>query len=351
MTSFDTLQSISSRLNELTILLSTSKLSKEELVEFETLSRKLYERALILNYKAKEERVYGKTSDKVANPILPFSNEEDEVKSTENVTPIAENYMEAIVEQHEIVEEEEEDEFQEEMLQENEEIIEEDSDSYEETTPEKVVVEDDGRVQFDFSGGFDTAKVEEKPEPGLVAENQDFIKEESTNEMVEEIEVEEPKVEERKVVTPEPSIQKGEPIEEKIHEYISQESIAQEEPVIQEKASPSLDEMLHGNDKKTASFYARFSKANKEAVGDRLGTSKIHTLKGAIGLNDRMLFINELFNGDSACFNEAIDNLDQLENNEVALRKLSEIAAREGWNNDDASVDEFAHLITRRYVE
>lgn len=345
MTSFDTLQSISSRLNELTIQLSTSKLTKEELVEFETLSRKLYERAVVLNYKAKEESVYGKSSDKVANPILPFSNEEDEVEPSENDTPIAENYMEAIVEQHEIVEEEEE------IIEVHKLDETKDSDRYEEPIPEKTGLEDDGRVQFDFSGGFDTAKVEEKPEPGLVAENQDFIKEESTNEMVEEIEVEEPKVEERKVVTPEPSIQKEEPIEEKIHEYISQESIAQEEPVIQEKASPSLDEKLQINDDKTASFYARFSKAYKAAVGDRLGTSKIHTLKGAIGLNDRMLFINELFHGDSARFNVAIDNLDQLENNEVALRKLSEIAAREGWNNEDASVDEFAHLITRRYVE
>lgn len=59
MTSFDTLQSISSRLKELSNQLTSSKLSKEELEEFETLSRKLYERAIILNYKAKEASVYG----------------------------------------------------------------------------------------------------------------------------------------------------------------------------------------------------------------------------------------------------------------------------------------------------
>src|SRR5690554_7520890 len=64
MTSFDTLQSISSRLKELSNQLSTSKLSKDELEEFETLSRKLYERAIILNYKAKEARVYGEENQK-----------------------------------------------------------------------------------------------------------------------------------------------------------------------------------------------------------------------------------------------------------------------------------------------
>ena len=342
MTSFDTLQSISSRLNELTSQLSTSKLSKEELVEFETLSRKLYERAVILNYKAKEESVYGKSTDKVANPILPFLNKEEEVEPIETKQPIAENYMEAIVEQHEIVEEEEE------IIEEykSEEV---DSDIHEESTPEKAVVKDDGRVQFDFSGGFDTAKVAEKSahESETVAENPNNKKEESINEIVEDIQEEEPKVEVKKAEISEPITEKEAPKEEKINESIAQK----EETLIQEKPSTSLNEVLQGGDDKTASFYARFSKANKEARGDRLGTSKISSLKGAIGLNDRLQFINELFDGDSNLYNDTIDQLDRLESNEASLKKLSEIAAHNNWNKEDSSVDEFGHFITRRYVD
>lgn len=332
MNSFDTLQSISSRLSELTNQLSTSKLSKEELEEFEALSRKIYERAVILNYKAKEEEVYGKISDKKVNPVLPFSNDKEEVEIEEDKKPLSENYLEAIVNEHEIVEEEED--FQEEIQEEAEEEL---LDNSEEETSEKVIVVEDGRVQFDFSGGFETPKTKEKAV--IISDLINEEDEESVEKVVTEIET-----------------TQAELINEVSAKEEDEKPIAQEEKTIVSHApKPSLNEVLQSKENvandKTTSFYERFSKAYKAAVGDRLGTSKINSLKGAIGLNDRMLFINELFNGDSGSFNEAIDNLDQLENNEVALRKLSEIAAKENWNNEDASVDEFAHLITRRYVD
>src|SRR5690606_35221064 len=42
-------------------------------------------------------------------------------------------------------------------------------------------------------------------------------------------------------------------------------------------------------------FNQHFMKAVKMARTDKLANSKINTLKGAFGLNDRLLFINELF--------------------------------------------------------
>lgn len=316
MTSFDTLQSLNLRLTELTDQLSSSKLSKEELAEFETLSRKLYERAVILNYKSKEESVYGKTTDKKANPVLPFSTESNKQLEVEPVKPIAENDMEAIVEEHNSDIEEEYEAEQEIALETMDE---------EEIVNEEEVIADTEEVRFDFSGGFDTPEIEEKPKPE--------INPQKTEESI--------KVESK--------------IEPEIKKEFVQESIAQkEERMVDHDPRPSLDEVLENKDTaedKTASYYERFSKAYKAAAGDRLGTSKINSLKGAIGLNDRMLFINELFNGDVNSFNEVINKLDQLENNEVALRQLSEIAANENWNKEDSSVDAFAHLITRRYVD
>ncbi|PWH85227.1 hypothetical protein [Brumimicrobium oceani] len=331
MNSFDTLQSISSRLSELSNQLSTSKLSKEELEEFETLSRKLYERAVILAYKAKEENVYGKSTEKVVNPVLPFSNDKEGFTRNETPEVVAESQDEPILKQHEIAEEQKAD-WSEEMAGESAQIEEPETDQKTETGNQ--VTEDDGRVQFDFSGGFDTAKVEEKTAPEVDSAVEESKKVEATTEH------------------PESTVENGESIEEQKEEHIPQPSIKEEETVaISEESKPSLNEVLKETNAEVASFYARFSKANKEARGDKLGTSKIHSLKGAIGLNDRMLFINELFAGDASNFNETIEELDQLESNEVALNKLSEIAAKENWNKEDASVDEFAHLITRRYVD
>src|SRR5690554_8099432 len=62
MNSFDNIQALANRLKELSSLLSSSKINETELQEFEDIARTLYERGLILNYKAKEEKVYQKKS-------------------------------------------------------------------------------------------------------------------------------------------------------------------------------------------------------------------------------------------------------------------------------------------------
>lgn len=325
MTSFDTLQSISSRLNELTVQLSTSKLSKEELVEFEMLSRKLYERAVILNYKAKEERVYGKSTDKFINPILPFSNKQDELEKAEIDNIVAENNLEAIDEEHNI------------DITQDVEIETKDSDQiddhYKEVETETSA--EGERVQFDFSGGFETPSSEEKS----IKKNEIHI-------------IEELAISDEKEDAKQDGISNTEESSSESLNNRKEESIAQrEETVVHEKSSDSLSDTFKEDNAKTASFYARFAKANKEAVGDRLGTSKINSLRGAIGLNDRLQFVSELFGGDTNSYNNAIDQLDQLGNSEDALHKLSEIASNKNWNKDDSSIDEFAHFITRRYVD
>ncbi|HZH86709.1 MAG TPA: hypothetical protein VFD77_05285 [Brumimicrobium sp.] len=258
MTSFDTLQSISSRLKELSNQLTSSKLSKEELEEFETLSRKLYERAIILNYKAKEASVYGTSVQE---------------------TPVAKS--EPVIEKIPEVKKEEE-------------------------TPVKVKEKAGAEeIQFDFSSDFDSSKNESIAQPE--------VEKKTAPEVKREVQVEAPV--------------------EKITEPVAE----------QIPSTPS--------EEKSSSFYERFSKAHKESAGDRLGTSKIDSLKGAIGLNDRLQFISELFDGNSDSYNSTIDVLDQLENNDVALRKLSEIAVKENWSKDIPAVDEFAHFINRRYAD
>lgn len=237
MTSFDTLLSISSRLKDLSHQLSISKLSKDELEELETLSRKLYERAIVLNYKAKEEEVYRKTAEI-----------KEEVAEKPTIHPAS-------------------------------------------TSPSAEVP---GEIQFDFTSGFEA---EDKTSP------------------------QEKKAEESKEIPT--------PISE---------DISQKEPQNQEDESSLV-------------YYNYFSKAYHQAAGDKLGTMKIKSLKDAIGLNDRLLFVGELFNGDSNFYNETIAVLDQLESSEVALRKLSEIAAKGNWDKDISAVADFAHFINRRYVD
>lgn len=113
----------------------------------------------------------------------------------------------------------------------------------------------------------------------------------------------------------------------------------------QEKLPPQEDQ------NKFDLYYAHFNKAYKEANKDKLSNAKLNTLVGAFGLNDKLLFIRELFNNDSEDFNQTIELLDSYEDHEIALKRLSEVAILKNWDKEESTVNDFIHIINRRYVQ
>jgi len=98
------------------------------------------------------------------------------------------------------------------------------------------------------------------------------------------------------------------------------------------------------------SFFDQFLIYQDDSLLGKLGTSKIDSLKGAFGLNDRLQIIHELFNGDTEEFQESIDKLDMMTSFEQAKVKLNEIAAQHQWEPDHLIVGDFVKMIQRRYV-
>jgi hypothetical protein len=282
MSEFQSYKTITTRIKSLGDKLSTEKLSAEELEELKSLSRELYERVLILDYKAKEAKVFGESEKQ------PASETPEEAEKEELDTP---------VEQPVTVEKE--------------------------TSETPDVTEDSssvGGIEFDFSGGSD---------------EEDTVEKEDT--------VEEKKAEQQTI---EPVVDFYANTEKRVREEVFSNSETQES---EQKDSLKEEDTL--NKTSQASFYESFEQLHNASLGDRLGASKLETLQGAIGLNDKMQFIAELFGGDSDAFKQAIDTLDQQPSNESARRTLSEIAARHSWDNENPLVEEFARLIERRYVE
>ncbi len=261
MSNFQSYKTITDRLKSLGDKLSTDKLSTEELDEFESLSRQLFERALILNYKAKEVLVHGE-KDKPQQDVLE-THSEPELKEEKKA----------------------------------------------EVKEEEV---DTGEIQFDFSSDMDALE--------------DVDQSSESNE-----------VEVKSETTPKSEIAEA---TEKVAEAKTFESRAPEDTI-----NDNFD------DEKQQSFYERFQKVHNESIGDRLGASKLSTLKNAIGLNDKMQFISELFAGETDAFNKSIEALDQQPSNEDARRTLSQIASKHTWDEENPLVEEFARLIERRYVE
>ncbi|MBB6240366.1 hypothetical protein HDC90_005040 [Pedobacter sp. AK013] len=100
------------------------------------------------------------------------------------------------------------------------------------------------------------------------------------------------------------------------------------------KSAPSLNDLL-----------ARTNGKSDEPV-----KAPIADLKQAISLNEKLLFIKDLFNGYNLAYSEVIDIINKMSSFEAADSYLqNNYAAKNNWANKQATVDQFYELLNRRF--
>jgi hypothetical protein len=91
-------------------------------------------------------------------------------------------------------------------------------------------------------------------------------------------------------------------------------------------------------------------KEYKEELSDSLQNAPIKDLKKAIGINDRFVFINELFQGDETSFERSIKTINGFSiyaEAEFWIRR--ELKTKLGWDLQSESVKQFDALVKRRF--
>ncbi len=234
------------RILELYEKLDRESLVAQELEELVQLSSALYEKALILRFKAAEERIFGPNGEK--------------------------NKLEAVAE------------------------------------PKVELPSEIGEIDFSI---FEKAE-EEIESPEILFEADEQV------------------VEATEDVQDEPAIVH---IEEKIEEEVD------ETPTIPEETSEKKD----SND--WASFFEKVFKDHATGI-----QTPLHALAGSFGLNERILYINELFDGQAEKFSEFIQKMDKLENWLSGAEVLSRTADQWNWEKDNDVTGEFILHVKRRYA-
>jgi hypothetical protein len=109
------------------------------------------------------------------------------------------------------------------------------------------------------------------------------------------------------------------------------------EPPLQE-LKPSINDVLA--DRPEATLAAKFE---SEPIAD---------LKAIINLNDKLVFVKDLFNGYSLAYQEAIDTLNKLGSLEEAKNYLNENYAQvNDWASHENTATRFYDLVSRRYTK
>ena len=91
-------------------------------------------------------------------------------------------------------------------------------------------------------------------------------------------------------------------------------------------------------------------KQSKIELSDMLTEAPVRDLKKAIGVNDRFLFINELFRGDEAMYERSIKTINSFliwPEAEYWIRR--ELKTKLGWTDDNETVKQFDQLVKRRF--
>ena len=89
---------------------------------------------------------------------------------------------------------------------------------------------------------------------------------------------------------------------------------------------------------------------NQSTLGSNYSRQTVTDLKSIINLNDKLLFVKDLFKGYNLAYSEAIELLNRFGNFEAADNFLkNNYAAKNNWAEKQSTVDKFYEILNRRF--
>ncbi|CAN5550992.1 hypothetical protein BH11BAC3_BH11BAC3_23850 [soil metagenome] len=123
----------------------------------------------------------------------------------------------------------------------------------------------------------------------------------------------------------------------------------EEIPTLAHQDISHTKEVNHSVESEIASLNDRLKEIKIE-ISEKLTDQPVKDLKKAIGINDRFLYINDLFRGDEAMYERSIKTINSFSiwaEAEYWIRR--ELKTKLGWSDEDETVKQFDQLVKRRF--
>ncbi|EFK58888.1 hypothetical protein ACFU8T_11730 [Sphingobacterium spiritivorum] len=126
---------------------------------------------------------------------------------------------------------------------------------------------------------------------------------------------------------------------------IEEKSIVVEESVEEKPSRPLTLNELISQQKKAGLGQGNIFQTSQN------GTERISDLKVAVSLNDKLLFIKDLFNGYSLAYSEAIELLNRFDNLAEADAFLqTNYALKNGWSDKPQTVEKLYAILRKKFI-
>lgn len=113
---------------------------------------------------------------------------------------------------------------------------------------------------------------------------------------------------------------------------------------------PTLSHQVKNRNDEMGSLNDKLKQGGKVELVEVLKETPIKDLRKAIGINDRFLFINELFRGDEAMYERSIKTINSFNIYPEAEYWISrELKIKLGWDTELPVVGQFDQLVKRRF--
>ena len=162
---------------------------------------------------------------------------------------------------------------------------------------------------------------------------------------------------------PAPEVKKVEPtVKETVEQKAEVQNVKKEKPVVKTQETtpePAAVEDISEKSGRPKSTFDLFTDTVEETIADklksgddpsiatRMQSKKISSLKQAIGINEKFLFINELFGGDLGRYNNVIEEFEQM-TTEGSVTHLRELKIQNQWDENNEAFQKFKSLVERK---
>jgi hypothetical protein len=188
------------------------------------------------------------------------------------------------------------------------------------------------KTETDGKEGTETKKeaAEESPDTKMEAEEKPQVKEE----------------EDKKVSKEKTEDKKPQQLDEEITETPDSERAAEKDEKKSTQARSAFDLFSSSAEETVAD---KLGKNEDASLAEKIEKSQIADLRQAIGINEKFLFINELFNGDLGRYNKAIDEFNELKSQQGVDTYLLEMKIQNQWPDDIEAYIKLKALLDRKF--
>ncbi len=205
------------------------------------------------------------------------------------------------------------------------------------------------------------AKIVVDNEDPIVIEEHEIIEKE---EIIDETEIIEPDVTVEQVPVVEPIIVQSPVVQEELEIKVAEpviapttsvekeietiaDDISENEEMDQTQPQQTTYDLFSGNTESPVA--EKFQVSEEQSIAERMQRSSISNIREAIGINEKFLFINELFNGDLGRYNKILDDINELPTKKGVDTYLLELKIQFQWADENEAYIMLKELLDRKF--